>query len=247
MYWAAFISAQVLGIAILPLGNIHFGGLYLVPVLVSFVLLFPGNIVASLFPLARFSDFAGIVLIVLLNLLAWYAVEKWIKHLVKEKTLSWSKRRRRAKSEPPDMMRPLISIGLATLALYSAGCRENSVTRYATIQDAKKDRLFDRGWVPDVLPDTAGPLTEAHNIDTNARCALGEFPVGAFDEVVAALSRNGFERYDAIAPAPPLSSCPFGARDFQSASIVLRRSGVNGDREFAGISRSGTFIFMGMR
>ena len=140
-------------------------------------------------------------------------------------------------------MRALI---IATILAIFCGCGEHSVTRYSSIQDARKDRLFERGWVPEVLPETAGPLTEAHNLDTNARCALGQFPANEFDEVLAALSRDGFERTDADVPAPPLSSCPFDHGDFQRASVVLRRT-VIGDREFAGVSQNGTFIFMGMR
>src|SRR5688572_1093358 len=107
----------------------------------------------------------------------------------------------------------VFSTALVSLALFG-GCGENSVKRYATIQDAKKDRLFERGWVPDVLPETAGPLTEVHNIDTNARCALGQFSASDLHEVLAALSRDGFEPYDAELPAPPLSNCPFSESDF---------------------------------
>jgi hypothetical protein len=143
-------------------------------------------------------------------------------------------------------MRTLVtSIVLATLVLIG-GCGEKPVKRYATIQDAKKDGLFERGWVPDVLSETAGPLTEVHNIDTNARCALGQFPARDFDDVLKALSREGFERSDADVPAPPLSTCPFSGKDFRGASVVLRRTGSNGNREFAGVSQSGRFIFMGM-
>jgi len=53
-------------------------------------------------------------------------------------------------------MRPLLfSIGFVSMALCLTGCGDTHVTRYATIEDAKKDRLFERGWVPQALPDTA--------------------------------------------------------------------------------------------
>ena len=140
----------------------------------------------------------------------------------------------------------VLSIGLAMLAV-SAGCSENLVTRYATVQDAKKDQVFERGWLPAVLPDTAGPLTEAHNIDTNARCALAEFPPDMFDEVLEALTRDGFQTHDADSPAPPLKLCPFDIDDFRRASIVLRKAGIHGDVEFVGLDKAGTFMFMGIR
>src|SRR5688572_17720044 len=129
----------------------------------------------------------------------------------------------------------IVSISFATLAV-STACAENCVTRYRTVQDAKNDRLFERGWVLGVLPDTAGPLTEAHDIDTSARCALVEFPPSTFDGVLAALSQNGFQRYDTAVPTPPLRACPFNAGDFDRASIVLRRMGATGDLEFVGVS-----------
>jgi hypothetical protein len=144
-------------------------------------------------------------------------------------------------------MRALVILSVLLTATVVAACGENSVKRYATIQDAKKDKLFERGWVPEVLPETAGPLTEAHNLDTNARCALVEFPASELDEVLIGFSREGFERYEGDIPALPLNSCPFSANDFRHASIVLRRTAVTGDREFAGVNQNGTFIFMGMQ
>jgi hypothetical protein len=79
------------------------------------------------------------------------------------------------------------------LIAVSTSCGETSVTRFETVEAARRQGLFDRGWVPDVLPAAAGPLTEAHNIDTNTRCAYGQFAPLAFEAVEAALSKAGFE------------------------------------------------------
>ena len=144
------------------------------------------------------------------------------------------------------MRKFIFSISIGVLALSSA-CGDSTVTRYSTVQDAKNGRLFERGWVPEVLPDTAGPLIEAHNIDTNVRCALAEFPPATFAEVLAALSRVGFHHYDAPVPPPPLNACPFSNGDFRQDSVVMRRTGVSGDQEFVGVSKSGTFMFMGIK
>jgi len=140
----------------------------------------------------------------------------------------------------------VISVGLAILVL-TAGCRDTLVTRYATVQDAKKDRLFERGWVPDVLPEAAGSLTEAHNIDTNARCAMAVFPANMFDQVLSSLSEQGFQRHDEETPAPPFKLCPFSMADFRRSSIVLRRARANDDVELVGLGKNGTFMFMGIR
>jgi len=139
----------------------------------------------------------------------------------------------------------ILLIGFLVLSVSSA-CSEEPVTRYATIEDAKTDGLFERGWVPPVLPDAAGPLVEAHNIDTNARCALAEFPRARFDEVMAALSREGFQRHDAAVPSPPLGVCPFRPNDFRDASTVLHRVGTGGSAEFVALGESGKFMFMGI-
>ena len=129
----------------------------------------------------------------------------------------------------------------------SYACNEQPVTRYATAADAKNDGLFDRGWVPAVLPDDAGPLTEAHDVDTNASCALAKFSPARFDQVLAALSRERFQRHDAAVPSPPLGGCPFDLSDFKRASTVLSRVSTSGDDEFAALDESGTFMFMSAR
>ena len=139
-----------------------------------------------------------------------------------------------------------LRIAFLVLAASSA-CNEQPVTRYATVADAKNDRLFERGWVPEVLPDDAGPLTEVHDIDTNARCAVSKFSPARFDQVLAALTREGFQRKDAAVPSPPLGGCPFDLSDFMSASTVLSRVSTSGVDEFAALSESGTFMFMSAR
>lgn len=146
------------------------------------------------------------------------------------------------------MMRTvLLSIVALGVAACSCGCDDTSVTRYETIKDAKADRLFERGWVPDVFPDNAGPLTEAHDIDTNARCALVQFSPGAFGEVLAGLSREGFERYEGALPPRPLRACPFGDSDVRHASTVLRRGDPNRGLEFVVVDRGGKLVFWGTR
>ena len=140
----------------------------------------------------------------------------------------------------------ILSIALLVLGV-SAGCNEEPVRHYATVVDARNDRLFERGWVPAVLPDAAGPLTEVHNIDTNARCAFAEFAPARLDELLADLSREGFQRHDVAVPSPPLKGCPFDLSDFNGASTVLSRVNASGVTEFAALGESGTFMFMAAR
>lgn len=124
-------------------------------------------------------------------------------------------------------------------------CGETSVTRYETVRQARADTLFDRGWVPDVLPEDAGPLIEVHNVESNERCTFAQFPPAAFDIVQTALLRQGFEQHQGPIPKPPFRACPFSADAFGRAAIILRRRGLNGDQEYAAIDKGGTFFFVG--
>ena len=72
-------------------------------------------------------------------------------------------------------MKSLVLTGccLVALALFVpailGGC-ETKQARYETVTEARSAGLFSRGWAPDVLPKGAGPVIEAHDLDTNARC-----------------------------------------------------------------------------
>ncbi|MEW6761621.1 MAG: hypothetical protein AB1437_12410 [Pseudomonadota bacterium] len=46
-------------------------------------------------------------------------------------------------------------------------------SRYATLQAARDDRLFERGWLPDILPPSSRDIRTAHHLDLNA--ASGDF------------------------------------------------------------------------
>jgi hypothetical protein len=142
------------------------------------------------------------------------------------------------------MRRQPISIGVLTLVVWSTGCRETFVSHYESVKQARADRLFERGWIPDVLPDDAGPLIEAHNIDTNARCAVARFSPGAFDDVIGALSREGFEPYHGHVPSRPLRACPYHEDEVRNASIALQRRRPDDAREFAAIDRRGTLVYV---
>jgi hypothetical protein len=45
--------------------------------------------------------------------------------------------------------------------------------RYQTLQDAREDLLFERGWLPDILPASARSIRTSNNADINT--SIGEF------------------------------------------------------------------------
>lgn len=70
------------------------------------------------------------------------------------------------------MRRALIALCL----LLASGCDYNTVTHhYDTLAQAKADRLFERGWLPDVLPPSARNIRLATNIDVDTSTGSFEF------------------------------------------------------------------------
>src|SRR4029450_10463956 len=55
-----------------------------------------------------------------------------------------------------------------------AACSGDVVTdRYATLQDARADEVFGRGWLPDVLPPSSHDIRTSNDLDLNT--SVGEF------------------------------------------------------------------------
>ena len=130
---------------------------------------------------------------------------------------------------------------LVALALLG-GCETKQV-RYDTVAEARNAGLFSRGWAPDVLPEGAGPLTESHNLDTNARCFRATFPRDSLDVVRSALVRAGFATVSSATAWPsPEEFCPFLRSDTE-ASRLLRRSTGQSQDEYAALHDSGLLYY----
>ena len=71
------------------------------------------------------------------------------------------------------------------LLVLAAGCSDVVAERYASVEDARRAGLFDRGWLPDVLPPSAHDIEVRHDLDLNV--LAGEFLV----------SKSDFERFTA--------------------------------------------------
>ena len=66
------------------------------------------------------------------------------------------------------------SLIVCIAALLSLTSCSDVVTRtYATLDDARRDRLFKRGWLPDILPPSARQIRVSSDLDVNT--ADGEF------------------------------------------------------------------------
>jgi hypothetical protein len=61
---------------------------------------------------------------------------------------------------------------LAAVLLSLSSC-DGVTSKYATLDDARRDRLFERGWLPDILPVSTRDIRILSDLDTNH--ADGEF------------------------------------------------------------------------
>jgi hypothetical protein len=65
------------------------------------------------------------------------------------------------------------------LVILLAGCSDPVTERYATIEDARKAGLFERGWLPNVLPSSARDIEARNDLDLNV--SAGGFVVAQSD------------------------------------------------------------------
>ncbi|MFT3992135.1 MAG: hypothetical protein QM680_12065 [Luteolibacter sp.] len=57
--------------------------------------------------------------------------------------------------------------------LLMIACRDTSVTGYQTRQEAEADRLFERGWLPAIIPESSYGIVVKNDLDLNV--SEGEF------------------------------------------------------------------------
>jgi uncharacterized lipoprotein len=71
--------------------------------------------------------------------------------------------------------------------LIIAGCSDVVTDRYQTLQAARDDQLFERGWLPDILPPSAHDIRTSNDLDLNT--SEGEFYISEleFDAFVSRL------------------------------------------------------------
>jgi hypothetical protein len=80
------------------------------------------------------------------------------------------------------------SLIVCLAALPSLSSCSDVVTRtYATLDDARRDRLFERGWLPDILPLSARQIRVSSNLDINTADGEFSFDPAHFAEFTACL------------------------------------------------------------
>jgi hypothetical protein len=59
------------------------------------------------------------------------------------------------------------------VVLLIGGCSDTVTKHYATRANAEADQLFERGWLPSLIPASARDITTSNDLDTNK--SEGEF------------------------------------------------------------------------
>ena len=73
-------------------------------------------------------------------------------------------------------VKPLLQLGIV---LTLTACGDVVTSRYANMQEARNDELFQRGWLPDILPDSTTAIVTSNELDLNM--SSGEFLVAPQD------------------------------------------------------------------
>lgn len=71
-------------------------------------------------------------------------------------------------------------IGTMAIALfgYVGPFSEDFESRYSDVNTARTDGAFNRGWLPEIVPDDSIDIREIHNIDTNLTWGCFVIPSG---------------------------------------------------------------------
>ena len=83
----------------------------------------------------------------------------------------------------------LLPVLFSILALM-LGCSDVVSDEYSTYAQAKEERLFDRGWLPDILPKSTVTIKVSNDLDANT--SKGRFIINepALSEFIAKLESN---------------------------------------------------------
>ncbi|MBY3788959.1 MULTISPECIES: hypothetical protein [Photobacterium] len=71
------------------------------------------------------------------------------------------------------------------------GCSEAVTNKYVTYAQAKEDKLFERGWLPNILPESTTNIVVTNDLDSNR--SMGEFiiEVSALPEFLEKVKLTG--------------------------------------------------------
>ena len=115
------------------------------------------------------------------------------------------------------MNRPLlVALALLGMSACVGPFRDDFESHYADVSAARRAGAFDRGWLPEFIPDDAKDISEEHKIDSSRTWACFSTPAGP-PTVRALLLKQGATRVPG-----PIASAPRGllrTREWWPASM----------------------------
>ena len=90
--------------------------------------------------------------------------------------------------------------GLALAFLLVGGCDETVTHKYSSRADAEKDRLFDKGWLPAIIPRSSSNIVTRNDLDLNTSRGSFDFAKEDLEEFLSHLIRlesRDMDRFEA--------------------------------------------------
>lgn len=78
------------------------------------------------------------------------------------------------------------------VCLFVASCYDTVTSTYPDMASARADRLFERGWLPDVLPESTTNIRTSNDLDINI--SEGEFTLAPKDTPVFQAKLNAYSK-----------------------------------------------------
>jgi hypothetical protein len=75
-----------------------------------------------------------------------------------------------------------------SIVLWLVGCSDVVTTHYPTVVEARRDGLFERGWLPDVLPPSVRDIEVSNNLDINTSVGEFWFDTSEYEKLTAKLT-----------------------------------------------------------
>ena len=85
------------------------------------------------------------------------------------------------------MVNGVNAIAMALLVASAVAACDTVDSSYATLADARADRLFERGWLPDVLPSSTTRILTANQIDLDYSTGSFRFHPGEAPDFIAVM------------------------------------------------------------
>jgi hypothetical protein len=89
-----------------------------------------------------------------------------------------------------------IGVWLGLALIGAAGCSDLAESRFATYAQAIQSGGFESGWLPEVIPDSASNIREAHAAETNQVWVSFDFPLEAVESFASLCSPISFDQVD---------------------------------------------------